>query len=96
MILDEKHLEHLAGLARIELHADEKNKILKDLENILSNFAELKEVNTDNVLPMTGGTVLKNVFRKDEPETDSLGSIGLVEMFSESEDGYLKIPPVFD
>ncbi|PIR89567.1 MAG: Asp-tRNA(Asn)/Glu-tRNA(Gln) amidotransferase subunit GatC [Candidatus Harrisonbacteria bacterium CG10_big_fil_rev_8_21_14_0_10_40_38] len=96
MTLDEKHLEHLAGLIRIDLTADEKQSLLSDLKKILDHFAELNEVNTDSVLPMGGGTSQRNVFREDEPETDALGADGLVEMFREREGGYLKIPPVFE
>jgi len=51
-IIDKKILEKTAELARIELSAKEEPKLLKDLENILDYFEELKEVNVDNVEPM--------------------------------------------
>lgn len=96
MILDKKHLEHLAALARIELHAHEEEKLLKDLEKILEHFNELKEVNTDNVAPMAGGTELKNVTRGDLVREERLRGERAVEAFPEKENGYLRVPPVFE
>lgn len=96
MILDKKHLEHLAALARIELHAHEEEKLLKDLEKILEHFNELKEVNTDNVAPMAGGTELKNAFKSDAIRDDRLTADRSVDAFPEKEGRYLKVPPVFE
>lgn len=91
-----KHsLAHLADLARLELHAHEEEKLLHDLEKILAHFDELKEVNTDNVAPLAGGTMLTNILRDDEVRTDRLGPDEAVDAFPEMEEGYLKVPPVF-
>lgn len=91
-----KHdLEHLAKLARVELDPEEEEKLLKDLGNILDHFKELQALDTTNVVPMTGGTELKNVFRDDtEPVSTNRGAG--VEAFPEKKDGYLKVPPVFE
>lgn len=96
MLLDKKHLEHLAALARIELKAGEEEKLLENLRKILAHFEELKEVDTENVVPMAGGTELKNVFRDDEVKEDRLRGDKSVEAFPEQEKGYLKVPPVFE
>ena len=90
-----KELEHLAELARIELHEHEKEKLLKDLEKILAHFDELKEVNTDEVIPITGGTDLRNVVREDIVRDDRLKPHESVDAFPEKEGGYLKVPHVF-
>ena len=80
MALDKKLLEHLAALARIELHGQaapkggeprpaeagrEEEKFLRDLGAILNHFNELQEIDTVNVTPMSGGTQLANVTRED-------------------------------
>lgn len=92
--LNQKTLEHLAELARIELKAGEEEKLLKDLQMILGHFEELQALDTSNVQPMTGGTDLKNVFREDEVgKTDDTGKG--VDAFPESKDGFLKVPPIF-
>ena len=95
-MLSKKDLEHLAELARIELKKEEEGKLLKDLEKILGHFEELKEVDTDDVLPMSGGTFSKNVLRGDDSENTKLAGEKSVEQFPEKESGFLKVPPVFE
>lgn len=89
-------LEHLADLARVDLGDDAaaNEKLLHDMERILSYFDELKEVPVDDVSPMTGGTERKDVYREDGDEK-LFDTRSAVEMFPESEYGFLKIPPVF-
>ena len=99
--INKKELEHLAELSRIELKEGEEDSLLKDLEEILSYFKELQELNTDNVEPMTGGTNNRSVLRDDEiGKTDDTGKACLPvgmgpEQFPDKKDGYLKVPPIF-
>jgi aspartyl-tRNA(Asn)/glutamyl-tRNA(Gln) amidotransferase subunit C len=88
-------LEHLAKLARIELNPKEEEKILKDLTEILDYFKELEALDTTNVAPMAGGTDLKNIFREDTERENTDRGAG-VELFPESKNGFLKVPPVFE
>lgn len=94
--INKKSLEHLADLARLELHEKESEKFLYDLQKILDHFEELQALNTDNVIPMTGGTELKNVFREDGATKSSLGPDLVVEAFPEKEKHWLKVPAVFE
>ncbi len=94
--IEKRELQHLAHLARIELREHEEEKLLKDLEKILAHFEELKEVNTEGVSPLAGGTELKNVTRGDEERGKPVDAGRLVEAFPERERGYLKVPPVFN
>lgn len=94
--INKKELEHLADLARLELHEHEKERLLKDLGNILAHFEELKGVNTDNVIPVAGGTNLTNVFREDEVRNDRLKPDEAVDAFPEAQEGYLVVPAVFE
>lgn len=94
-MLTEKDVSHLAELARIALSSEEKRSLLRDLEKILAHFEELKEVNTDDVPPMAGGTHAENVFREDVASGTPQVSSG-AEAFPEAHDGFLKIPPVFE
>lgn len=88
-------LEHLAKLARIELDPKSEEKLLKDLTSILDYFEQLNELDTTNVLPMTGGTDLKNILREDTESENTNKGAG-VEAFPEKKDGYLKVPAVFE
>ncbi len=92
-MLTKKDLEHLASLARIELKAGEEEKLQKDLGSILDHFQELQALDTSAVVPMTGGTVLKNAFREDVLNEEMMGKGP--DAFPDKKDGYLKVPPVF-
>jgi aspartyl-tRNA(Asn)/glutamyl-tRNA(Gln) amidotransferase subunit C len=93
-MLTKKDLEKLAGLARMDLKPKEEEKLLKDLGKILDYFEELKEVNTENVEPLTGGTESQNVLRDDELNL-ILDKGPAIEAFPENSGGFLKVPPVF-
>lgn len=62
-MFDIKKIEHLAAL---KLQGEEKESILKDLEEILNYFNILKEIDTKNIEPLvyTNGSAL--FLRKDE------------------------------
>ncbi|MEK7590362.1 MAG: Asp-tRNA(Asn)/Glu-tRNA(Gln) amidotransferase subunit GatC [Patescibacteria group bacterium] len=96
--INKKSLEHLAGLARIELKKGEEEKFLTDLKNILNHFQELQALNTENVQPLTGGTEQKNVMREDAvfEENHFEKAEKITGQFPDEEKGYLKIPPVFE
>ena len=66
--IDKKQVEHIAELARIKLSDNEKEKFSKELSQILDYFEKLKEVNTENVSPISQVTGIKNVLREDEEE----------------------------
>lgn len=101
--IDKATLEHLAELARLELDAGEEEKLLRDLEKILSYFEELKSLDASDieppvvsrVEPMSGGTNLKNIFREDDERENTDKGEG-VDAFPETEEGFLRVPPVFE
>lgn len=94
-MLTKKDLEKLADLSRMKLKESEEEKLLHDLGGILSHFEELKELDTEKVQPMNGGTFSSNVWREDETGNPLSGEKAKKE-FPETEDGYLKVPPVFE
>ncbi len=93
--LNKKTLEYLAGLGRIETKEKDEDKLVKDLKEILGYFKQLKEVDTENIEPLAGGTIEKNIFREDEAKSYQKNQ-KLTEQFPEEENGFLKIPPVFE
>jgi len=56
MSLDKATIRRIATLARIEVPEAELEATAARLSGILSWIEQLKEVNTDNVAPMSGGT----------------------------------------
>jgi len=90
--IDKEKIEHLAELARIKLFEGSEEKLLHDAEEILSYFEELKQVNTDDIEPMTGGTDIKNAAREDSRSEELLRDG--VQDFPVSHDGYLEVPSI--
>lgn len=95
-MISKEEVKHLASLSRIELTEAEEAKLQHDLGNILEHFDELKEVNTDDVAPLAGGSVLTNQFRNDEDATNRVDNAAALKAFPESASGLLKVPPVFE
>ncbi len=105
-LINKKTLEYLAELARVEVNEKEERKLLEDPQKILDYFEELKTLDTSKIEPLTGGLELKNIFREDEgrenPEAEQARyGAGTdqgegVDAFPETENGFLKIPPVFE
>ena len=89
-------VDYIAKLARIKLDSKEEEEFAKDLGKILEHFQELQSVDTEGVMPMTGGTELKNIFREDVLNTKrEMARDNLVSAFPDKEKDYLKVPPIF-
>lgn len=91
--IDKEALLHLSKLTRIMISSPEQEaKLLRDAENILVHFEELKQVDTEGIDPVYGGGELENRVREDKilPELIGRG----YENFPETKDGYLMVPPV--
>ena len=52
MKVTEKDVAYVADLANLELTADERTRMLRDLNSILEYVDRLNELNSDNVEPM--------------------------------------------
>jgi aspartyl-tRNA(Asn)/glutamyl-tRNA(Gln) amidotransferase subunit C len=96
--IDEKTLERLAELARIGTDKKQEKKLLKDMEEILAYFEELNGLDTENIRPMDGGTENENVLAEDDKfqRKSDFNKERITGDFPESENGFLKIPPVFE
>ncbi len=88
-------VEYFARLARIRLTDEEKARFAKELASVLAYVEELKEVDTENVSPMTGGTDLRSVYRDDEPSVFGVCGKGPAE-FPDEKNGFLRVPKVFE
>lgn len=97
--ISKETLKHLANLGKIHLREDSEEKLLVDLEKILAYFEELQGVNTENIEPLSGGTIEKNVLRSDSLKAAELPIAEkekLLRAFPEKSGGFLKVPPVFE
>ena len=66
MSISKKDVEHVAKLARLGLSEDEKDKLTKQLNDILTYAEKINKLNTDNVPPTSHSIPMQNVFRNDE------------------------------
>ena len=56
--MDNKTVETISYLARLKLDKDKKEKITKDLENIIDFVAELQDLNTEDIVPLSNPCLL--------------------------------------
>ena len=93
--MDNKTVETISYLARLKLDKDKKEKITKDLENIIDFVAELQDLNTEDIVP------LSNPLEKVAPQReDSVTSRNRKEAFlsnsPESDQDYFMVPKVVE
>ena len=93
--MDNKTIETISYLARLKLDDDKKEKITKDLENIINFVDELQDINTDDITP------LANPLEKTAPKReDSVTSKSRKEAFllnsPESDQNYFIVPKVVE
>lgn len=95
-MISKEDVRHLASLSRIELTEDEEKALVHDLGAILAHFDELKEIDTEHVTPMAGGTILPNQLRSDENDAGRISNETAKNDFPEHEGQLLVVPPVFE
>jgi aspartyl-tRNA(Asn)/glutamyl-tRNA(Gln) amidotransferase subunit C len=65
MSITEKDVEHVAGLARLNLKKDEINTYTAQLQRILSYVEKLSELDTEGVEPTTYAAATSTPMRED-------------------------------
>ena len=66
MSIDKNTVARIASLARIRLTEDEQNTMTKEFQAILSWVDQLKEVDTDDVPPLTSVVEITLPLREDK------------------------------
>lgn len=95
MSISLKDVEHVAGLARLQLTDEEKAQFTEQLNAILQYADKLNELDTENVEPTSHVMAVKNVMRDDEVES-SLSIEEVVRNAPDEEDGQIKVPAVLE
>ncbi len=88
-------IEHVARLARLELTAEEKERLRAQLGLILEHAAKVGEVATAEVPPTAWAIPRVNVLRPDEP-TPSLPVEEVLANAPEVEDDRFKVPKIVE
>lgn len=95
MSISLKDVEHVAGLARLQLTDEEKAQFTEQLNAILQYADKLNELDTEYVEPTSHVMAVKNVMRDDEVES-SLSIEEVVRNAPDEEDGQIKVPAVLE
>lgn len=91
MVIDNKLIEYLEELSRLELNNDEKKIIKKDLGDILDYVDTLNEIDTENIEGVSHPFTFTNAFREDEViNTDNREDI--LKNAPDKKDGAFKVP----
>jgi aspartyl-tRNA(Asn)/glutamyl-tRNA(Gln) amidotransferase subunit C len=95
MGINKKTLEKIAHLARLQFDEKSEDRMLKDLNNMLSFVEKLQELDTDNVEPLQTMTFETNQFREDKVQGQISHEDGLKNAPKKDED-YFRVPKVIE
>ena len=97
MIIKED-VQHIAHLARIDLTKEEEERFGHELSAILQFVEQLNQVDTTGIQPMTGGTHLEQIVRKDAQENNHLEhqAASLIWAVPEKKDRLVQVRSVFE
>ena len=96
-MITKKEVEKIAELARLGINEEEKEKFTEDLSSAIGYIQKLSEVNVEKVEPMTGGTNLESVTRKDDDTKDIADDkmkADILNAAPDKENGYFKVPSI--
>lgn len=93
MKIDTKTVDRIAELSKLEFSNDEKNAILKDMNQMLAFIDQLKEVDTENIAPLIHMTEDVNILRDDESIL-RISQQEALENAPSKDSTYFKIPKV--
>lgn len=66
VLIDEKMLDHLGVLSKLELKEEERKKTCEDISDMLQYVDKLNELDTEGVDPLVQIIPMENVFRQDK------------------------------
>lgn len=93
--MKEEEVKKLATLCRIDLSAEEADKLRADMENILGYISEIKEV-----VALNGGAVgqiaaHRNIMREDgEPHVSGMYTEDILKAVPVGEAGFVKVKAI--
>jgi len=93
MKIDDKRIDELAHLARLEFKDHQKEVIKNDLEKIIDFCDKLKEVDTEGVDPLIYVSQETNVLREDKVG-DMLSKEEVLKNAPSKDSDYFKVPKV--
>jgi len=95
MTLTEADVDKIARLARLKPTAEEKRKLLEDLNKILEYMRVIDEIDVSGVDEMSHAAHLPTPFREDIVE-QGLTADDALRNAPQAKDGYIVVPKVID
>ena len=93
MKIDDEMIEKISRLARLEFGPEDKEKIRKDLEQILTFVGKLNEIDTENVDPLIYLSENRDVLREDKT-IPTIGNEEALLNAPEKDGFFFKVPKV--
>jgi len=92
-MIDTKEIEKLAGLTRIDISEEEKEKLQGEIESILVYVSEIREVSREKTGLEVGR--IYNVMREDgDPHAPEMYTKRLLDEVPQREGGYVKVKKI--
>ena len=95
MKITRDQVEHIAHLARLEFSENELEAFTRQMDNILTYFDKLQEVDTTAVEPTSHAIQVKNVFRDDEVKKSIALDLSLKNA-PEKEGNCFRVPKIIE
>jgi aspartyl-tRNA(Asn)/glutamyl-tRNA(Gln) amidotransferase subunit C len=95
MTIDRAAVDHVARLARLDLSAEERERMQVELGAILEHAEKIQALDLDGIEPTSHAIPLRNVMRPDEvvpslPQEEALANA------PEAEDGRFRVPKIIE
>ena len=95
MSTDIQTIRKLAHLARLEFNEEKEQEVLGDLNKILNWVDKLRELDTENIEPLTHMTAEVNVMREDVAKNTVTHEEALLNAPKKDSD-YFRVPKVLE
>jgi aspartyl-tRNA(Asn)/glutamyl-tRNA(Gln) amidotransferase subunit C len=92
MSISRDEVLHVAGLARLDLHGDEVERLQGELSSILDAVSKVRELDLEGVPPTSHPHDVVNVLADDEPHD----CLPLADVFANAPDrsgDFFRVPP---
>jgi aspartyl-tRNA(Asn)/glutamyl-tRNA(Gln) amidotransferase subunit C len=98
MSVSEQDVERVAELANLELTSGEKSRMLRDLNSVLDYFAQLNELDTTALPPMTQVVATGQMASHSRPDklAPSLSREDVLVCAPDTDGTFFKVPKVID
>lgn len=95
MKITREQIEHVANLARLSLTEEEKEKLTREMVEIIGFADKLNELDTGGIEPTAHAIPIVNVFRKDET-APSYDRDNILANAPSQDEGCFKVPKIVE